>query len=62
MVSTKDENGIVPVSSFGCCSMFNECSDAKKCVHENKLYSKACMYRRHLDDGRIFYGKNRNID
>ena len=49
-------------SSFGCCSMFNECSDAKKCVHENKLYSKACMYRRHLDDGRIFYGKNRNID
>ena len=47
---------------FGCCSSFQECSDAKKCVHENKLYSKACMYRDSLDQGRIFYGKNRNID
>lgn len=49
-------------SRFGCCSKFNECSDAKKCIHENKLYSKACIYRGHLDAGRIFYGKNRNID
>ena len=47
---------------FGCCSSFEKCSDAKKCVHENKLYSKACMYRDHLDQGRIFYGKNRNVD
>lgn len=47
-------------SRFGCCSKFEECSDAKKCVHENKLYSKACMYRSHLDAGRIFYGKNKN--
>lgn len=46
---------------FGCCSSFNECSDAKKCVHENKLYSKACIYRDSLDEGRIFYGKNRNV-
>lgn len=49
-------------SMFGCCSKFNACSDAKKCVHENKLYSMACSYRRNLDAGRIFYGKNRNID
>lgn len=49
-------------SMFGCCSSFNACSDAKKCVHVNKLYSKACIYRRHLDAGRIFYGKNRNVD
>ncbi len=49
-------------SSFGCCSRFVECSDAKKCVHENKLYSKACSYRTNLELGRIFYGKNRNID
>lgn len=48
-------------STFGCCSRFNECSDAKKCVHENKLYSKACAYRRNLDAGRIFYGKNKNV-
>ena len=47
---------------FGCCSYFEKCSDAQKCVHENKLYSKACIYRENLDQGRIFYGKNRNID
>ena len=49
-------------ASFGCCSNFMDCSDAKKCVHENKLYSTACMYRKNLENNRIFYGKNRNID
>lgn len=48
-------------ASFGCCSSHIVCSDAQKCVHENKLYSTACMYRRNLEAGRIFYGKNRNI-
>lgn len=48
-------------SSFGCCSMFIECSDAKCCVHENRLYSKACAYRKNLEAGRIFYGKNKTI-
>lgn len=47
---------------FGCCSMFEKCSDEGKCVHENQLYSKACIYRNHLEQGRVFYGKNRNID
>ena len=46
---------------FGCCSSFMEFSDAKKCVHTNKLYSKACIYRDSLDDGKIFYGKNKNV-
>lgn len=49
-------------SSFGCCSQFKKCSDEKKCVHLNKLYSKGCKYRSNLDAGRIFYGKNRNVD
>ena len=48
-------------SSFGCCSRFNDCSDKKRCVHENKLYSKSCQYRKKLDAGKNFYGKNRNI-
>lgn len=49
-------------SSFGCCNRFMECSDAKRCVHENKLYSMGCKYRKlNLDQGRIFYGKNRNV-
>lgn len=49
-------------SSFACCSQFERCSDEKKCVHINKLYSKGCMYRANLEAGRIFYGKNRNVD
>lgn len=46
--------------SFGCCSRHVQCSDALKCVHENKLYSTGCIYRSHLEKGEIFYGKNKN--
>ena len=48
-------------SNFGCCSRFVECSNAKKCVHENKIYSMGCKYRMNLDSGRIFYGGNKNV-
>ena len=48
-------------NKFGCCSKFIECSDARECVHENKIYSMGCMYRKNLDAGRIFYGKNKNV-
>ena len=47
--------------AFGCCSRYEKCSDAKKCLHENKLYARNCIYGAHLVEGRIFYGKNRNI-
>ncbi len=47
---------------FGCCSRYIQCSDAKKCIHPNKLFSTACAYRRHLEKGHIFYGKNKNVD
>ena len=48
-------------SRFGCCSLFEECSDARRCIHPNRLYSTACAYRHNLENGRIFYGKNRNF-
>lgn len=47
---------------FGCCSRYLQCSDEKKCVHPNKLFGRACHYRHNLDKGRIFYGKNKNVD
>ena len=56
------EGYISKADRFGCCSSFEECSNVKKCIHDNKLYSKACMYRENLEQGRIFFGKNRNID
>lgn len=43
---------------FGCCGLYNECSDAHKCLHSNKLYSTGCSYRKHLENGEIFYGTN----
>lgn len=47
-------------NSFGCCCRYEECSNAKTCLHENKLYATGCFYRKNLESGRIFYGVNRN--
>ena len=46
---------------FGCCSRFNACSDAKKCIHPDIQYAKNCWYQENMKQGLIFYGKNRNI-
>lgn len=51
-----------PKVKIGCCGRFNDCSDLKKCVHENTFYARACYYRKNLEAGRIFYGENRNVD
>lgn len=48
--------------TFDVCSRYNECSDQKKCVHPDQVHAKECGYKRKLDKGIIFYGKNRNID
>jgi len=50
------------VESFGCCSRYNECSDEMKCIHPDIKFAKGCYYKIHLENERIFYGKNRNID
>jgi hypothetical protein len=47
---------------FGCCSRYEECSNEKLCVHPEKEMARGCMYKINLDNGRIFYGANRNID
>ncbi len=51
-----------PVHKFACCSRFEECSDAKICIHPNRKYAKGCFYKKNLESGKIFYGKNRNIN
>lgn len=47
---------------FDCCGKFKECSDVKRCLHEDMLYSTACTYRKRLENGIVFYGKNRNVN
>lgn len=51
---------------FDCCSQFEQCSDAKECVHRlnpnDPIRHLRCGYRRTLESGKIFFGENRNID
>ncbi len=47
---------------WDCCSRYMECSDARVCVHPDKAFAMSCGYRKVLGSGRVFYGKNRNID
>ncbi|MDE7122387.1 MAG: hypothetical protein K2O42_09535 [Oscillospiraceae bacterium] len=44
-----------PSEKFGCCHRYKECSDARKCLHPDLFYAKACWYRKNLENGRIFY-------
>ena len=45
---------------FGCCSRYMECSDERKCVHPDRVFARDCAYKRNLENGKIFYGKNKN--
>ena len=62
VIQSRLDNYVSAADPFGCCSLFEKCSDARKCIHKNRLYSTACAYRVNLEAGRIFYGKNRNIE
>lgn len=44
--------------AFGCCSRYSACSDAKTCLIPHLDYSNNCIYRKSLERGHIFYGKN----
>lgn len=46
---------------WDCCSRYMECSNAKTCVHPDKKAALSCGYRRILNAGKVFYGKNRNV-
>lgn len=42
--------------SFGCCNLFNQCSDARKCINPKRIMALGCTYRKNLEKGLIFYG------
>lgn len=60
-VTLRFAEAYVPTDSFGCCHLYEKCSDARHCLDDDKLRAKACFYRKNLESGRIFYGKNANI-
>lgn len=45
------------MDNFGCCSLYEECSRALKCLRADRPEYGGCGYRRNLEDGRVFYGK-----
>ena len=47
--------GFEPTEKFGCCDLYRECSAAKKCLHRDLFYARACWYRKNLESGKIFY-------
>lgn len=48
-------------TDIGCCHRYVECSDALHCLNDNIEISFSCAYRQNLLNGKIFYGKNKNI-
>lgn len=52
---------ILTVHTFDCCGRYEECSDAMHCIHPDPKAAVGCSYKRNLAEGRVFYGKNRNI-
>lgn len=55
-----EQSGVI--MTYGCCGLYMECSNAKKCVQKDIEWSKGCQYKQNLENGRIFYGENRNIE
>ena len=49
------DNYVPKAAGFACCSRYEACSNAQKCIHPNLLYAKACQYRKNLESGQIFY-------
>lgn len=47
--------------SFSCCSSYEACSDAMKCIKTDPMFYARCHYRQNLLAGKIFYGKNKTI-
>lgn len=56
-----DSEIVATVDPFGCCGRYETCSDAKKCTHPDNRIASGCLYRKNLEQGKIFYGKNKNI-
>jgi hypothetical protein len=48
-------------TSFGCCSRFIECSDARKCTNPKPLFALGCAYKDNLENDRIFYGQHPTV-
>lgn len=49
-------------ADFACCHLYEECSDKMMCINPLKQRGLLCGYRKKLESGTVYYGKNRNVD
>lgn len=49
-------------TEYSCCSRYEECSDARSCTNPIDEIAAKCSYRKKLQKGIVFYGKNRNAE
>lgn len=61
IISVGFSKNFVPSERFGCCHLYEKCSDAGKCLAADVFHARGCFYRDNLENGRIFYGKNANV-
>lgn len=45
------------ITDFSCCSLYEECSAAMKCLHPDDMFYLSCSYRKKIFHGISFYGK-----
>lgn len=57
IVQTEADNSSSSYDIFGCCSRYRQCSDAGACLISDREYAKNCLYRKSLENGKVFYGK-----
>ena len=57
--ANENEDEDLENAAFGCCHLYRECSNAKRCL-QDEARSANCAYRKNLEAGKIFYGKNVN--
>ena len=48
--------------TFDVCSRYEQCSDALMCLHPDPQHARECSYKKKLERGIVFFGKNRSID
>lgn len=55
-----DESYLLAIAEkFSCCSRYEACSNEKRCVQPDRTLAIGCIYRRNIEDGKIFFGKNK---
>ncbi len=45
-------------SVFACCHLYYKCSNEKRCLCDDEVRAYQCAYRKNLDNGNIFFGRN----